>query len=70
MSLGWDAASDYDRYSARRERDLEKFPKCAWCGEPITDDHCYEINGDLVHTDCATDYLDENCKVDTDNYID
>lgn len=61
---------DFDRYEAEQQRKLDRLPKCAHCGEPIQDEDCYKIDGDLVHSDCATDYLEKNCKVSTDKYID
>ena len=37
------------------ERWLKSRPVCAWCGEPIQDEYCYEINGDLVCGRCIED---------------
>ena len=65
-----DPAADYNRYDAKREKALRKYPKCAWCGERITDDHFYDFGVEYVHEDCLADYCDENFKVNTDNYID
>ena len=65
-----DPVRDFERHDAEQQRKLDRLPKCEYCGEPIQDEECYEINGALVHSDCATDYLDKNCKVSTDNYID
>lgn len=61
---------DFERYDAEQQRKLDRLPKCAYCGEPIQDEKCYRINGDLVHTDCAEEYLDKNCEVSTDSYTD
>jgi formylmethanofuran dehydrogenase subunit E len=59
----------YDRhceYEAEEERWLSKRPKCDCCGNPITDDTFYDINGEYLCEECMNDrYL-----VCTDNYID
>ena len=70
MFMSGDPHEDYNRYDAKRSKDLEKFPKCEWCDEPITDDHFYNIEGCYVHTDCLKDFCDENYRVSIDNYID
>lgn len=64
-----DPIADFNRYDAKRERALKKYPKCCWCDEPITDDHFYNVEGNHVHTDCIVDFCDENYRVSTDNYI-
>ena len=38
----------YSAYEDKQERMLAKFPKCDYCGEPITDDYCYNIDGDII----------------------
>lgn len=52
-------------YEARLDRECQKLPKCVYCGEPITDDECYEINGELYCPDC----VNENFKKHTEDYI-
>lgn len=47
-----------DNYSlwARHEREMEKrlarLPLCSECDNPIQDEHCFEINGELICPDC------------------
>ena len=55
----------YAMHEARQERELRKYPKCAYCGERITDDECYEINDELICTDCLRD----NFLKRTDDYV-
>lgn len=50
---------------ARKERWLESLPICSECGEPIQDDTCYEINGELICPDCLRD----NHRKCTDDYM-
>lgn len=57
--------ADYNRYAADQERELQKLPKCSHCGEPIQDDFCWEIDGEIYHQDCAEELF---CHC-TDNYI-
>lgn len=47
-----DPLSDFDRYGKQQEEWLNSCPVCDCCGEPIQDDFCYEINGDLICEDC------------------
>lgn len=52
------ARDAYDLWSAHQskiEAELEKFPKCAECGEPIVDDDCYEFDNDLICPRCLND---------------
>ena len=55
----------YRQHEAREQALLDKLPKCDWCGEPITDDYCYEINGDIICEAC----LNDNFKKRVDDYI-
>lgn len=47
-----DPLSDFDRYDRQQEEWLNSRPVCDCCDEPIQDDFCYEINGDLICEDC------------------
>lgn len=47
-----DPLSDFDRYDRQQEELLNSLPVCDCCGEPIQDEYCYEINGDLICADC------------------
>lgn len=60
-----DPLSDFDRYDRQQEEWLNSLPVCDCCGEPIQDDFCYEINGELICTDC----LETNHKKCTEDYI-
>ncbi len=69
MFYGPDYVPDYAdlhaAYEAEQERQLDKLPKCDYCGEPITDDYCYNINGDIICEEC----LNDNFRKPTDDYI-
>ena len=65
MSWTDDPVRDYDRYAARQERQLRRFPRCNCCDQYIQTDSFYEINGEPV----CPDYLDENFKRSVDDYI-
>lgn len=60
-----DPERDLDRYLAEQDRELEKLPKCADCGEPIQDDHFYLINDEPICPNC----LDSNYRKDTEDYV-
>ena len=52
-------------YEAEQERRLEKLPKCDCCGEPITDDYFYNIDGMFICETCMRDEYRRN----TDDYM-
>lgn len=54
----------HDEYEAEQERKLDKFPKCDCCGEPITDDYYYNIDGTYFCEDC----LNSEYRKNTDDY--
>ena len=60
-----DPVADFERYDANLQEQLEWMPHCIDCGEPIQDDHLYNINGDLFCEDC----MKANFRRPTENYI-
>ena len=52
-------------YEARRERELRKNPKCAECGERITDEYLFDIEGVLYCQTC----MNNNFRKDVEDYI-
>lgn len=60
-----DPVADFTRLDAEQARELKRLPVCVECDEPIQDEYCFEINGELVCKDC----LIRNHKKDTDDYI-
>lgn len=42
----------WESHENRRNKELEQLPRCDCCDNPITDDYCYEINGDCICEDC------------------
>ena len=64
----YDVPDNYDqweRHDAEQEAKLELLPQCSECGEPIQDDFCYEINGELICEDC----LENNHKKLSEDFI-
>lgn len=47
-----DPIADFDRYDAEQEKRRDELPECDYCGERITDDYYYVINGDVICEDC------------------
>ena len=43
---------DIDRFLAEDEKALKSLPRCSECDKPISDDFCYQINGELICEDC------------------
>ena len=54
----------YNEYSSRQESRLDARPKCEECGNPIQDEGCYYINGELICNECMEGY-----KVNTEDYL-
>lgn len=51
----------YRAHEAQQEAALAKCPICAKCGNHITDDYGYDVNGDtkqLFCWDCAVEWLE------------
>lgn len=53
------------RYEAEQQRELDKLPKCDCCGETITDDFLFDIDGTLYCEDC----LNDSFRKPADDYI-
>lgn len=47
-----DNYSAWEQHEADKERRLDRLPRCSECGEPIQDEHCYEVNDELICPDC------------------
>lgn len=60
-----DPVADAERYYAAKEDELEKLPKCDYCGHPITDDHCYDFGDEVICESCLNDHF----KKHIDDYI-
>lgn len=60
-----DPIADFYRYDHEQQKRLKELPVCCYCNNPIEDDFCYEINGELICTDC----LEANHKKCTEDYI-
>ena len=64
MTYTDDPVADFERYDAQRQRELAKLPMCSECGQPITDEYCFEVNDELICESCIT----ENHRKWTDDY--
>lgn len=60
-----DPALDFDRYCDAQQAELDKLPKCAYCGEPIQDEHYYEICDEVICEEC----VDNHFKKRTEDFI-
>lgn len=47
---------DCDNYDRAQAKALEKLPRCSECDNPIQDDFCYLINGELICEECLKEY--------------
>ena len=55
----------HDRYDAERQREMDKLPKCDYCGKTIMDDYLYDFDGDLICEDC----LNDNFRKRVEDYV-
>ena len=55
----------FNEYESEQERRLDKLPKCDCCGEPITDDYCYNIDGTYI---CEA-LMREEYRKNTEDYM-
>lgn len=61
-----DPIADFHAYDAERQRELDRLPECCECGNPIQNEHCYEVNGEYICPDC----MEKNHKKWTDDCCD
>lgn len=62
---------NYDAWCSHqsdKERRLARYPKCYLCDEPILEEKCFRIDGELICEHCIEDYIKENYEVDTEDY--
>lgn len=50
-----DPEDDFDRWDAEQERQLAQLPKCDCCGEPIQDEHYFDVHGEILCEECMND---------------
>lgn len=60
-----DNYDQWEAHEAKQEAERSKYPVCSYCGEPITEEWMFDIEGEHYHTECA---MHEFCKY-TDDYI-
>lgn len=65
-SISGDPLKDAEALDGEQQSGLDRLPVCAYCGEPIQDEFCYEINGELICEEC----LNANHRHFTENFID
>lgn len=60
-----DPVADFALWDAEQQRQAQRLPECANCGEPIMADYFYEIEGVNVCPDC----MDSDYRRNTDDYM-
>ncbi len=59
---------NYDLWEAHerdQQRQLERLPICADCGEPVQDDHFYLINDEVICPNC----LEAGYRKEVEDYV-
>lgn len=70
MVITGDPHADFDAYENERHRAFIQLPVCECCGERIQTEQLYDFDGELICEDCLIDYVNENYKKNTNEYID
>lgn len=60
-----DPVRDAERYLAAQDEEAEKYPVCAHCDEPITDEKLFDLDGELYHISCFVSQFQK----DTEDYM-
>lgn len=60
-----DPARDAERYAADQDRRLAQLPVCSDCGEPVQDDHFYQINDEVICPNC----MESNYRKNTEDFM-
>lgn len=60
-----DPARDAERYAADQDRRLAQRPECSDCGEPVQDDHFYQINDEVICPKC----MESNYRKNTEDFM-
>jgi formylmethanofuran dehydrogenase subunit E len=65
MSYTDNPIADFHDWDDRQSKELAKLPVCSECDHHIQDEHCYEINGELICSEC----LENNHRKRTEDYV-
>lgn len=60
-----DPVKDHLLHDAKKQKELERLPICADCGERVQDDHYYLINDEVICPDC----LEANYRKDVQDWF-
>ncbi len=52
-----DALDHFARHDAEQQQMLDRLPKCTICEEHIQEDHCYQINDEVICVHCLNEYF-------------
>ena len=50
-----DPVADFHRHDAEQEKRMAKLPLCDCCGNRVTDETYYDIEGKILCEECLTD---------------
>lgn len=65
MCLFRDNLARWEDHDSQQEKALARLPECEYCGEPIQDEYCFEINGEIICERCLID----NCRKSVDSIV-
>jgi len=60
-----DPVADAESHLAEQDRQLERYPRCEYCGHEIQDEKLFDFDGDLYHRSCVV----EQWQKDTEDYM-
>ena len=64
-----DPERDFLEYENERNRKFIQLPVCCCCEERIQSETLYNFGGDLVCEECMLDYVRENFRKKTEDYM-
>lgn len=60
-----DPIADFNNYDAQQSKQEEKLPECSECGTKVQDEYFYEINDEVICSEC----LDNNHRKWVEDYV-
>ena len=64
-----DPYRDFDALCEEIEAKMDRLPTCECCGEPIQSEDLFDFDGDLICEECMLDYVRENFRKKTEDYV-
>jgi formylmethanofuran dehydrogenase subunit E len=57
-----DPVADFERWDAKKQKEVEALPKCDECGEHIQEECYYDIEGNVYCEECIASHKHFTCE--------